>query len=191
MQSCVLAAGRGVRAGGPKAWLPSEGSTLLERQLGFLLSLFTPGDIAISIQEAWLDRCRSLNAGVRWVAVDPGAPALASLQALLRASPPEGWTFVHHVDMPVWDAALFETLAANISTATHAKSPDVIDAVVPVHGGRVGHPVALSRNAAPAVLGLDPSNGRLDAWLRGARVKTVEVPQACVLENWNTGAPRP
>ncbi|MBI5624259.1 MAG: nucleotidyltransferase family protein [Elusimicrobia bacterium] len=182
LRSYLLAAGRGTRAGGPKAWLPCEGATLLERQLSFLSGLFPPEDTAVSIQPDWLPRCRSMAPVAAWVAVDPSAPSLASLQALFQALPPLTWAFIHHVDMPVWDAGLFSLLAQGLPA-------EGFDAVVPVNGGKRGHPVALSCEAGRAVLRLDPAKDRLDHWLRGARVKTVEVPQACALENWNQGVP--
>ncbi|MBI4677823.1 MAG: nucleotidyltransferase family protein [Elusimicrobia bacterium] len=184
MQAYLLAAGKGTRAGGPKAWLDCGGETLLERQVKFLSSLFPPDDVAVSIQQGWIERCRSLNASVRWVGVDPQAPALASLQALLQAMPLREWAFVHHVDMPVWEPGLFDLIAVNLP------EPADCDAVVPLHQGMKGHPVALSARAHPALLALDPSTGRLDHWLQGAAVRALEVPYACVRENWNRGAPR-
>jgi CTP:molybdopterin cytidylyltransferase MocA len=178
----LLAAGRGRRAGGPKAWLQWEGLTLLERQLRFLCGHFEAGRIAISIQEPWLARARALDGGVRWTPVDPDAPMLAAVQALLRAAGP-GPAFLHHVDMPVWEAELFEALDAA------ARAWPAAAACMPVHAGRRGHPVLLTERAAADVLALDPARDRLDAWLRTARAREVPVDSPCVLENWNAGPP--
>ena len=118
---------------------------------------------------------------MRWVAVDPAVAALASVQALLGGEAPAP-SFVHHVDMPVWEAPLFEALRAA------ARSGDA-DAFVPLHAGRRGHPVLLSARAAVAVALLDPARDRLDLWLRTARVREVPVDLPCALENWNAGPP--
>ena len=179
-RSCLLAAGRGRRAGGPKAWLVHDGRTLLETQLAFLLRHFEPSGIAVSIQEDWLTRCLAIHSGVRWVPVDPDAPALASLQALLRAGPPRSWAFLHHVDMPVWEDALF----AALSRAAE-ESPEV-EALIPTRGGRGGHPILLSRSVVAAVTALDPLQDRLDHWLQGRKALRLELPFDCILENWNS-----
>ena len=100
----LLAAGQGKRAGGPKAWGPYDGKTLLEAQVGFLATVTAPENIDIAIQEEWLDRCRDLSPRVNWVTVDPEGEALASLQALLKATA-RARSFVIHVDMPVFRSA--------------------------------------------------------------------------------------
>ncbi|MBI5209365.1 MAG: nucleotidyltransferase family protein [Elusimicrobia bacterium] len=182
-QSYLLAAGRGERAGGPKAWADCGGKTLLGRQAEFLLGLFRPEDIAVAVQPGWLDRCKALDGRIRWVGVDPDAPSMASLQALLAASPVRRWGFVHHVDMPVWDRGLFELLAGSLP------DPSSLDALVCAHRGRRGHPAVISARAQAALLALDPATGRLDRWLDGASAATVDVPHACALENWNHGVP--
>lgn len=173
----LLAAGRGKRAGGPKAWILSDGKSLLERQVSFLSRLFKPNEVAITIQSDWLERCRSIDPRIVWTPVDPDAPILASLQALLKASPPKSWFSFHHVDMPVWSEALFQTLFARTSAA---------EAVVPVFEERGGHPVLLSPELAGPLGKLDPAKDRLDQWLRTRKVVRTPVPFRCVLENRNS-----
>jgi CTP:molybdopterin cytidylyltransferase MocA len=107
---------------------------------------------------------------------------LASLIELLKASPLDDWGFLHHVDMPVWEPGLFEILE---KSACSCESP--CEAVVPIHKTRRGHPILLSPTLNAPILGLDPARDRLDHWLQGRRIKTTEVPFACVLENWNGG----
>jgi CTP:molybdopterin cytidylyltransferase MocA len=175
----LLAAGRGKRAGGPKAWLEHQGRPLLERQVHFLRSLF-PGDrIAVSIQADWLGQCLALDPRVRWVGVDPDLSPLASLQALWRALPLESWGLVYHVDMPVWEPALFRALQ-------EAAESSEKDAVVPSLQGKRGHPVALAPRAAEALLALDPAVDRLDQWLRAHQVEELEVSSPSAVENWNS-----
>lgn len=184
MRAFLLAAGRGVRAGGPKAWLPYDGATLLERQLSFLLSRFHPDQVVVTIQADWMERCRALNTTVHWLPVDPDAPAFASLRAVMDIVTREDWSFVYHVDQPVWEPELFDLLAS-------AAGETAADAVAPRFQGRRGHPILLSPAAHAALLKVDPLAGRLDRWLEGRRVHEVEVPFSCVRENWNEGAPRP
>lgn len=175
---CLLAAGRGRRAGGPKAWLDCDGAPLLERQLRFLRSLVPGASISVSVQEPWLDRCRKLSPETRFVPVDPEAPALSALLALLRDRPMTGWTSVHHVDMPAWEPPLFEP-------------PDdaECEAAVWTREGRGGHPVLLRETLQPGLTALDPDRDRLDLFLRGRRVLRRETAIARAFENWNGGPP--
>jgi CTP:molybdopterin cytidylyltransferase MocA len=182
-QAYLLAAGEGRRAGGPKAWAMHQGKTLLERQLQFLQGLLQPADLAVSVQAAWLERCRKLAPEVRWTAVEPSARPLGALQALLGSMPSRGWAFVYHVDMPVWEPELFEILLRRALESRDA------DAVAPEKGGRKGHPVLLSKSACHAVRLLDGAKDRLDVFLRSRREATVSVPFASIHENWNAGVP--
>lgn len=168
----LLAAGRGKRAGGPKAWGPYAGKTLLEAQLGFLATVTAPENIDIAIQAEWLERCRALSPRVNWVAADPDAAPLASLQALVKASP-RARSFVLHVDMPVFDLRVWKALAAVPGDA------------VPVYGGKRGHPVLLAPETLDEAGKLDPRTGRLDELLRGRSVAEVTVPTDAILANLN------
>lgn len=173
-QVFLLAAGRGRRAGGPKAWRDVDGKPALARHLEGLLPLFAGA--SASVQADWLDRCRALSARVRWVPVDPDLPALASVQALVRSRPTDEPGFLYHVDMPVFQAALFEALLAGLAG---------VEACVPVHEGRRGHPVLLSPSLYGPLAALDPAQDRLDEFLRSRRVAEVKTPDAAVLENRN------
>ena len=184
MLAYLLAAGHGRRAGGPKAWRLHEGRALLERQLDFLIPRFGAPNVLVSIQAAWLDRCRALAAGVGWIAIDADAPPFVSLQALLAASPEEEPAFLHHVDMPVWDPAVFDAL----ETAARARPRE--DAFVPTWRGRRGNPVLLGARARRRLAGEPPAQ-RLDAWLRSISPVEVPVEASCVVENWNFSPPRP
>lgn len=180
-QVCLLAAGNGKRAGGPKAWLPYQGTPLLEKQIDFLLNHFEPSAIAVSIQQDWRERCLKINKEIRWTATDPQAQPLASLIPLLKSSSPAHWTFIYHVDMPVWQVKLFETLAACARWSKGA------EAVVPAYKGERGHPVLISPQLKQTIEALNPETDRLDFFLRSRAVETVDVPFACVHENFNYG----
>ena len=181
MQVYLLAAGAGRRSGGPKAWRKHESKTLLEKQLNFLLARFPARALTVSIQGPWRRRCETINPGVHWIAVDPAQSPLAALQTLLKACPQQDWAFLYHVDMPVWEPPLFERL--------EKEARQQLDAIVPIHDGRKGHPVLLSPRLSPEILALDPATNRLDHWLRAQRLRAVEVGLPCVLENWNAAAP--
>ncbi len=180
-QAYLLAAGMGRRAGGPKAWRDFKGKTLLARQIEFLRGLFPAQRIAVSIQPGWGERCRVLDPGVCWMEVDSRAPTLASVLALTKALPLNCWTFLYHVDMRVWEPELFHFMADRISAA----EKDGIEALVPSFHGVRGHPVLLSPVLKEGLAGLDPTRDRLDHWLASRRVAAVEVPFACIRDNWN------
>lgn len=168
----LLAAGRGKRAGGPKAWGPYGGKTLLEAQVGFLATVTAPENLDIAVQGEWLERCRELSPRVNWVAADPEGSALASLQALLKAAP-RARSFVIHVDMPVFDLRVWRALAAAPGDA------------VPVYEGRRGHPALLTAATLDEVARLDPATGRLDQFLRGRAVTEVPVNTDVIFANLN------
>ncbi|MDD5303657.1 MAG: NTP transferase domain-containing protein [Elusimicrobia bacterium] len=170
----LLAAGRGRRAGGPKAWGLYGGKALLEVQVGFLATVTAPENIDVAIQGEWLERCRELSPRVNWVAADPEGAALSSLQALLKAAP-RARSFVIHVDMPVFDLRVWRALAAVPGDA------------VPVYEGRRGHPVLLTAQTLDEVARLDPATGRLDQFLRGRTVTEVPVATDVILANLNEG----
>lgn len=181
MKAYLLAAGNGVRSGGPKAFKPYEGKTLLEKQLDFLLTRLSPDSVAVSIQEAWRERCLGLNRKVRWTPVSPSEQPLGSLQSLLRAVPLTDWGFVYHVDMPLWESGIFDALEAALPEAENSSCA----AVVPRQAGRRGHPVLLSSPSAKELCALDAREGRLDVWLKSRRVSEVDVPFTSIHENWN------
>jgi CTP:molybdopterin cytidylyltransferase MocA len=178
-QAYLLAAGNGRRAGGPKAWALHHGRTLLETQLDFLKTVVGSQMIGVTIQADWADRCSKLGSGARFVPVDPHAKPMGALQALVRACPPAGWVFVHHVDMPVWEPKLFESVYA-------ARSGD---ATAPKKDGHKGHPVLLSKETCEALLKLDPEKDRLDVFLRGRKESAVETTFDCIFANWNAEIP--
>ena len=169
----LLAAGRGRRAGGPKVWRPYEASTLLEAHLDFFRGLVGPGALFVAIQDEWHPRCAALGGDARWVAADPEASPLSSLQRLIAASGAHR-SFVLHVDMPIFEREVYETLM---------KTPG--DAVVPVFEGRRGHPVLLKPSLLAEVARLDPAKDRLDAFLRSRAVVEVPVSSPAIHRNLN------
>jgi CTP:molybdopterin cytidylyltransferase MocA len=169
----LLAAGRGRRAGGPKAWAPWEGKALLELHLEFFTSLVGADRVSVAIQEEWRPRCEALSPRATWVSADPEAYPIDSLQKLISASP-AARSFVLHVDMPVFEAGVYETLWKTEG-----------DAVAPTFGGHRGHPVLLTPKALKEIAGLDPKTDRLDFWLRGHHVIEAPVATDAIHRNLN------
>lgn len=171
----LLAAGRGRRAGGPKAWRPYEGKTFLEAHLDFFGGLVGLGALSVSIQEDWLLRCSALSKEVCWVGADPEASPLSSLQRLIAASE-KIRSFVLHVDMPIFDRSVYEDLLKTSG-----------EAVIPVFGGKRGHPVLISSSLLVEIARLDPEKDRLDLFLRGREVVEVPVSTGIIHRNNNEG----
>lgn len=175
MKAYLLAAGRGKRAGGPKALKMTNGRTWLEQQIEFLLTLFTPENIAVSIQKEWLNTARAINRAVTWVPVNPDDSPLASLQLLMGHSPIKDWASLHHVDMPVFDKSLF-------TAPTNSKA----EAIIPSFKGKKGHPVLLSLNLQKPILALNSETDRLDHFLRTRKTEIVEAGSDAILANHNS-----
>jgi molybdenum cofactor cytidylyltransferase len=151
----VLAAGRGRRAGGPKALLPIAGVTFLEHAAALLARAGVGDLVAVLGHEA--DRVRAavlLPAGAIVAvneAYDDGM--LGSVLAGLRAAEDAGADAVlfHPVDHPlVAPETVDRVVAALLAGATIA---------VPSHGGRRGHPGGFARAAWPALRAASPAVG--------------------------------
>ena len=170
----LLAAGRGKRAGGPKAWRDHGGKTLLEAHLEFFRRFLGPAGISVAIQDEWRARCAALSPETVWVSADPDAAPMDTLQRLISSSPAAIRSFVLHVDMPIFERRVYESL--------WSASGDV---VVPVFDGHRGHPVLLSDAALNEIKRLDPLADRLDSWLRRRRVLEVAVSSDAIRWNMN------
>lgn len=178
----LLAAGKGERAGGPKAWAMRGEKPLLQLHIEFLAAHFDLSRVFIAVQEGWLRRCLELDLHVGWISVDPEGTPMHSLKRLISVTE-RASGFVYHVDMPLWDppaADIFKALRAGIGTAS---------AAVPTYQAKRGHPVYLSRAAAADVSALDAANDRLDAYLRQCHVSEIPVKNAVIHANWNEGKP--
>ena len=121
--------------------------------------------------------------------MDPDASPLSSLQLLTRQLPLARWTFLYHVDMPLWVEKVFSQLQAAIPSSKGLSEVASPDAIVPTHGGRGGHPILLSPRLALELQKLDPLADRLDHWLRQRQTLRLELADSVILENWNYGEP--
>jgi CTP:molybdopterin cytidylyltransferase MocA len=169
----LLAAGRGNRAGGPKAWKSYAGRTLLEAHVDFFSRLIGPEALSVAIQEEWRPRCFKLSRKTVWVDADPDAYPMDSLRRLIAGSP-SARSFILHVDMPIFEDALYASLWK-----------EQADAVAPVYDGRRGHPVLLSAAWLAELARPDPAYDRLDVFLRGRTVLEVSTDVVAIHRNMN------
>jgi CTP:molybdopterin cytidylyltransferase MocA len=149
----VLAAGRGRRAGGPKALLRIGGTTFLEHVsalvrrpgVGRLIVVLghdaprvaaaVPASSIVVINEAWAEgMLSSVHAGLA-AAEGDGADAV----------------LLHPVDHPLVEAATIDRVIAALQDGARI--------AVPSHDGRRGHPGGFAREAWPDLRLAPPSEG--------------------------------
>lgn len=173
----VLAAGASSRMGRPKALLPIGGRPAVDVVAATLRDGGCAEVVVVLGSHAAEVRAAARLEGVR-VVDHPGwaAGRTSSVQAGLRALRPDGGAFVLAlVDMPYVAAA---TVAALLRE--HAAAPSEVEAVLPTHGGRRGHPILLRRSLFGRVRALGPDEP-LSRVVRAANVREVAVEDAAVL----------
>ena len=153
IDAIVLAAGRGRRAGGPKALLEIGGETFLERAARRLRRPGVSGVFVVLGHDA--GRVRAAVPPDASIVVNAAYDAgmLGSILAGLRAAEEAGAeaVLVHPVDHPlVEEATIDRVVAALQGGATIA---------VPSHGGRRGHPGGFARASWPALRAASPAVG--------------------------------
>ncbi len=169
----VLAAGRGLRAGGPKALHGVGGRSWWQIQQERLAHVGLPVVWVVS------ERVRAgmgAAAPEQTVLADEMAPMFASVLVgadhVARKGGARG-VFVLPVDVPASSADVFTDVAR------------CADAAIPVHAGQHGHPLYLSWTLVrERILGASPE-GRLDRLIADVRTE-VEVGDPSVAINLNT-----
>jgi molybdenum cofactor cytidylyltransferase len=164
----ILAAGSSTRMGRPKALLPLGDSTFLARLIETFYACCEP---VIVVLGGDADAVRAALAGSPVVAVfnpDHQLGMLSSLQAGLTQMPAGApgavFTLVDHPRLKV------ETLQAVLQHFEQSGA----EVVIPRHGGKRGHPVAISRRVADELLAMPKSGSPKDV-IRGRRAATVFV----------------
>jgi CTP:molybdopterin cytidylyltransferase MocA len=111
---------------------------------------------------------------------DPSRGMLSSLQEALRVLAPaaRGHVVVALVDQPRVSPAIVRQLLEVLSR-------EKVDAAVPRHAGRGGHPYALARSALAPLLAAPPSASARDV-LAQLRRASVEVDDSSILEDLDT-----
>jgi len=178
IHAIILAAGRGARAGGPKALLALDGETFLARAARLLRRPGVERVTAVLGHEA--DRVQGeaalpLDVGV---VVNPryGEGMLTSILAGLDEAEAAGADalLVHPVDHPLIEAATVDAVVTALSQGA------II--AVPSHGGRRGHPGGFARAAWTALRGAAPDEGARGVLARHPEwIEHVPAGEECLL----------
>jgi molybdenum cofactor cytidylyltransferase len=172
----IPAAGKSVRMGRPKLALPLGGSTVLERVVAVLreagvetvLAVVGPhvpelvplaeraGAQVLRLPGETPDMRATVEAGLRW------------LEQQFRPEASDPWLLVP-ADHPALDVAVVRSLLrARAGSAERS-------IVVPVHGGRRGHPTLIDWKHVAAMRAL-PAGSGFNVYLRQRMAETLELP---------------
>ncbi len=185
----ILSAGASTRMGRPKAMLRfPDGVTLLARQFELLHDAGCAGVFVVVGASAADIRAAHMDLDAHWVVNDAWETGqFSSIQAGLSeaALASSDGILLLPVDVACVAAATIEAIVETALRNPH------LDAVVPEHDGRGGHPVALSTRFAEKLLELDPASpqARLDRILAGTKnLVRLPVSDPRVAANVNTPA---
>jgi CTP:molybdopterin cytidylyltransferase MocA len=180
----ILAAGASARMGRPKALLPvgPGGETAVDVVLRALHDGgVRPVVVVVGRHAAEIRAGARLPRAVIVEHAGWAAGRTSSLQAGLRLVADESAAVVLAlVDMPFVRAS---TVAALVHA--HESAPADVEAIVPTHGGRRGHPVVVRRALFVPIAALGPDEP-LSTVIRAARVQFVPVDDPGVLIDLDT-----
>ncbi len=167
----VLAAGASRRMGRPKALLPVDGTTFVERIVGVAVSCgLAPVYVVVGEHRPMIEeKCPALAPRLV-VNPDPSRGQLSSLQTALGAlgEQPLSAVTVFLVDHPL----VRRTTVVRLVDAFVATGRSI---VVPTVAGRRGHPVVFGRRVFPALMAAPLERGAR-AVLEAHPEEVVEVP---------------
>ena len=142
----ILAAGASRRMGRPKALLPYQGETFLDRQIGLLGAVCADVVVVLGHQAESIRAGLARNAQARFVEnPEPERGMLSSLQTGLAATEADAVLFTP-LDYPAVRAETVAAIAARLGEGA--------ELVVPRHDGRHGHPVGIAWRLAEEILAL-------------------------------------
>ena len=151
----VLAAGRGRRAGGPKASLRMGAATFLERAVSLLARPGVERVVVVLGHDAPRVRAQATLPATVTIVVNEGYGdgMLGSVVAGLDAAEADGADAVllHPVDHPLVDGATVDRVVEALRAGALV--------AVPSYGGRRGHPGGFARGAWHALRSAPPSEG--------------------------------
>ncbi len=185
----VAAAGRGSRMGRPKLSLPLGGRTVLEHVVAALrqggvdevLAVVGPHDPALApaaeaagasvltLAEPTPDMRTTVELGLRW------------LESRFHPRPDDAWLLVP-ADHPALDADVVRRLCE-----AYAAQPSR-SIVVPVHGGRRGHPTLIAWRHVAGVLA-HPGGKGINDYLRSQQEQILELPAPSAAVLWDLDTP--
>ena len=171
ISAVILSAGESSRMGRPKALLPIDGETFIEKIVGTLKKTSVGRIIVILGHDAAEMRRRIEHLPVE-IVINPDYKMgqLSSLQVALRRlekEPDCDGVLVHLVDHPYLDAKLAETLIQRFSASRKL-------IVVPSYNGKRGHPVIFSRRLFGELLAAPMDQGA-KAVVNAHSADTLEV----------------
>lgn len=167
----VLSAGESSRMGRPKALLPIDGETFIEKIVGALKKTSVGKIVVVLGHDAGEMKRRMEHLPVE-ILVNPDYKLgqLSSLQAAARLLEKDGdceAMLVHLVDHPYIDAKLTETMIEQFCAMGKL-------IVVPRHNGKRGHPVIFSRKLFGELLSAPMDQGA-KAVVNAHRDDTLEI----------------
>ena len=178
----VLAAGESVRMGYPKALLPFRAGTFLSEILDALAAVpleaprVVVGGHAAAIESAFAERT------VRWLFnAEFPLGQLSSIQCALRDLGPEVTAaLLWPVDQPAVSAPLVREL---VLRQRETGAP----LVLPVCGGRRGHPAVVDRSLFEELLGVPPERGAKEViLLHESRIAVVPTGEPGTVDDVDT-----
>jgi CTP:molybdopterin cytidylyltransferase MocA len=179
----ILAAGASSRMGFPKALLKVGPRTLLEDQIKRLRDAGCSPIIAVVGSEAArIIKGTKARANFvinrRW----PLGQFSSVVTGLKKLPSKTGGAIILPVDVALVPPGVTKKLIATSKDTAGLG----VEAVVPVHRGRMGHPIWLSANAIKKIIKTDIKTGRLDRMLPEFRLKHVKTTAGEILNNVNT-----
>jgi molybdenum cofactor cytidylyltransferase len=171
ISAVILSAGESSRMGRPKALLPIDGQTFIEKIVGALKDAQVGKVLVILGHHAEEMRRRIEHLPVEiLVNLDYKLGQLSSLQVAVRRLEPEtdcDGMLVHLVDHPYIDAKLVKVMIERFYDGGKL-------IVVPRHGNKRGHPVIFSRKLFSALLAAPMDQGA-KAVVNAHRDETLEI----------------
>lgn len=172
----VLAAGRGRRAGGPKALLRIGDATFLDHVVGRLRRPGVDSVVVVLGHDAKRVAAEAARAGSVIVVVNEAYEEgmLGSVVAGLDAAEGDGADAVllHPVDHPLVEAETVDRVIAALGAGARV--------AVPSHRGRRGHPGGFARETWAALRAAPPSEGaRFVLWSHPEWIVHVEGGPGC------------
>jgi CTP:molybdopterin cytidylyltransferase MocA len=165
----VLAAGSSTRLGRPKALLDFDGRTALGLVLGALRAAGVGRGVVVVGEHAAAIEAAVDPRPLLWARnPDPAAGRTGSIRVGLAATGLDGDVLLWPVDRPLAGESVARALLAARDEAAGCGW------LVPVAGGRRGHPILLRRAVLPAIRDADPGASLRDV-LRASGLPSREV----------------
>jgi molybdenum cofactor cytidylyltransferase len=164
----ILSAGASRRMGTPKALLPLDGETFLDRLIRLFSEVAKPVVVVLGHQSKEIRSGIQRGAEARFVVnPDPERGMLSSLQCGLEAVPPEAEAVLFTpVDHPNLESSTLEELISRFE--------DRAPVTVPTYQGKHGHPVMIARAPIAELLDL-PSTAQASDVIHRYRSQTFYV----------------